>query len=630
MLISRKAAAPVALAVGVAVSLAACGSSSSKTTSPASSGSGGSSSAGGAGNVLDVGAASPDPMSGTNGTHEAPPKAHPGGTLKLLGGGDVDHVDPAASYYTVGYTLLRADSRQLVTYPNSVDPKIANTPVPDMAESIPSPTNNGLEYTFKIKKGVMWDTPSGPRQVTAADEIRGLKRICNPVQPSGASAYYTGTIAGMAEFCDGFGKVKGSTAAPIKAYMDSHEISGLKAVDDLTLQITLKQPAGDFINIMALPFASAAPVEVENYVPDSPEYIKNFISDGPYKFQTYTAGTHITLVQNPAWDASTDKVRHAYVDKIDVTEGSDEGPVQQQLQTGDIDMEWDTGVPTAQLPALIAKKDPHLQLQDNGATSYIVYNLLSPHEGGALGKQAVRKALEQCVSKNDIIQILGGPNLYKPIDQILTPPILGYKQIDPYNNLSGNENAAEGKKELAAAGYPNGLSLTFLYRTKGKAPDVASTLQNNFKQCGVTLNLKPSAPADFYTKHLSHPAATKAGDWDMAAPGWIPDWQGNAARSFFVPLLDPRVFTEGTTNYGDYGKDNAATVTKAIDDALATTDPAQVEAKWAALDAATMDQAPWIPLVTGKIPTYYGANAHNWVFLNFTDNGDPTNVWTSR
>jgi len=624
MLISRKAAAPVAVAVGLAVSLAACGSSSSKTgpQTPGKSGGGTSS--------FDVGAGVAEPASGINGKHEAPPSAHPGGTLKLLGGGDVDHVDPASSYYTVGYTLLRADSRQLVTYPNSVDPKIANTPVADMAESVPMATNGGKTYTFKIKQGVKWDIPGGAaRQVTSADMIRGIKRICNPAQPSGALNYYTGTITGMQKFCDDFAKVKPDVAS-IKAYMNKTEIPGVKAVDASTVEFDLVAPAGDFMNILALPFASPAPMEVEAYVPDSPEYNSHFISDGPYKIDTYVPKQKIMLSRNPAWDASTDKVRRAYVDNISITEGSDEVPVQQQLQTGDVNMEWDTTVPTAQLPGLKAKNDPHLTLQDVGSTNpYVVFNLLSPREGGALGKQAVRKALQYCVSKQDIVQVEGGPDLQTPIDQILTPPILGYKKIDPYNNLNGQEDAATGKKMLAAAGYSNGLNLTYLYRNKGKAPAIATTLKDNFAKCGVNLNLKVSAPADFYTKHLSNPTATKSGDWDLAGPGWNPDWQGNAARSFFVPLLDPRTFTVGTTNYGDYGKDNTATVTKAIDDALASIDPAQIADKWAALDAATMDQAPWIPLVTGKTPYYYGARTHNWVFYNFFDNGDPTNVWVS-
>lgn len=629
MLISRKATASVALAAGLAVSLAACGSSSSGANkggaSGASSGSTGSTS-GGANSALAIGAASDDAKSGSNGTHGSTPKR--GGTLKFLGAGDVDHLDPAASYYTVGYTVLRMDSRQLVTYPNSVDPKVANVPVPDMAESVPTPTNGGKTYTFKIKQGVQWNIPGGAaRQVTSKDMARGIQRICNPVQPSGASTYYTSTITGMAEFCTKFAKVKG-TAAAISAFMDANPIAGLKTPDDSTIEFDLKAPAGDFMNILALPFASAAPVETNKYVPDSAQYNQNFISDGAYTITKYVPAQSIQLTRNPAWKSATDKVRHAYVDNVSIKEGSDEGPVQQQLQTGDIDMEFDTTVPTASLPALKAKNDPHLSIQDVGSTTYTVFNELSPSNGGALQKVAVRQALEHCVSKTEVGQVLGGATLYTPIDQILTPPITGYKQIDPYNNLNGQEDAATGKKMLAAAGYPNGLNLSFLVRNKGKAPKIAVVMQADMAKCGVKLNVKLVAPSDFYVKHLSNPSATKTGDWDISVPGWNPDWQGNAARSFFAPLLDPRTFTEGTTNYGDYGAAPAEKdVTTKIDDALAATDLGQVADKWAALDAETMKNAPWIPLVTGKTPYYFGKHVQNWVFFNFSNNGDPTNVW---
>lgn len=617
MLTSKKATSSVALVAGLALALAACGSSTSKAKSTTGSVDP---------SVLNVGAAKPDPASGLNGAHGTGTPVM-GGTLKFLGAGDVDNIDPESSYYTVGYTVLRLDSRQLVTYPNSVDPAVANVPVPDIATSVPTPTNGGKTYTFTIKQGVMWDTTPA-RQVTAADEVLGIKRLCNPAQPAGALNYYTATIVGMADFCTGFGKVSATSAAAMKTYMDTHQVAGLKAVNASTVEFDLMAPAGDFMNILSLPFASPAPVESEAYIPASNAEQQHYISDGPYTITKYVPATSITLARNPAWVRSTDAVRHAYVDAVSIKEGSDEAPVQQALQVGTEDMEFDTGVPTASLPALIAAKDPHLVLQNVGTTSYLVFNQLSPHANGALAKQGVRQALEYCLNKAEIVQILGGPTLYQPEDQILTPPILGYSHIDPYNNDNGAEDSTTGKAKLTAAGYPNGLTLTFLYRNKGKSPQIATIIQNNMKACGVNLTLKAVAPADFYTKHLSDTAATKSGDWDMATPGWNPDWQGNAARSFFVPLLDPRTFQEGTTNYGDYGSLPGETgVTAAIDDALSTTDLTQVAAKWAALDAATMAQAPWIPLVTGKSPYYYGKNVKNWVFFNFSDNGDPSNVW---
>ncbi|MCW2665382.1 MAG: hbpA 3 [Frankiales bacterium] len=546
-----------------------------------------------------------------------------GGTLKMLGASDIDHMDTASAYYTVSYTLLRAISRQLVSYPNSADKKESETPVADLATEVPSPTNDGKTYEFTIKDGVQWDTPSGPRQITAVDAARGFKRLCNPVQPTGAKGYFAGVIEGMTEYCDAFAKVPGTIPA-IKDFVEKNEITGVKA-DGQKLTINLVQPAGDFMNIMALPFASPAPVEHLNYLPDSPEFRQNFISSGPYKIEKYVADKQIELIRNPAWKAETDEVRGAHVDAISITQGSDEGPVFQQLQAGTADMAWDTYVPTANVAQLLAVKDPKLALQDNGSTNpYVTINFDSPNAGKALSKLEVRQAINYAVNKKNIIQVLGGPELNAPLGQILTPAILGYKQFDPYATPDSAGDPAKAKQMLADAGFPNGLDLIYLYRNRGKAPAIATTLQADLAKAGIRLKLKQVPPADFYTQHLQKPSATKSGDWDLAGPGWNPDWQGNAARSFFVPLLDGRQYGEGSTNYNNY---NNPEVNKLIDQALAESDPAKVADLWHQADKLVMADAPWVPITTGKNPLYRSKRVGNWVYFDLANNGDMTNVY---
>src|SRR4051794_40431435 len=151
-----------------------------------------------------------------------------GGHLQLLGGGDVDHLDTASAYYSVTYSLLRAISRQLVSYPTDPDPDKARQVVADMATAMPTISPDGLTYTMTIRNGVQWNAKSGPRQVTGADAVRGFKRLCNPVEPTGAPGYFSGVIAGMKEYCDAFAKVP-ATVAGIKSYVEGHEISGVSA-----------------------------------------------------------------------------------------------------------------------------------------------------------------------------------------------------------------------------------------------------------------------------------------------------------------------------------------------------------------------------------------------------------------
>jgi peptide/nickel transport system substrate-binding protein len=590
MLSKRRGLTTVALVAGLALTAAACGGG---------------------------GDAQPAASNGSSG------KAVEGGNLKILGAGDIDHMDTASAYYTVSYSLLRAISRQLLSYPNDADATKARTPVPDMVTAMPEISADELTYTMTIKDGVQWDIKGTPRQVTGADAVRGFKRLCNPVQPTGAMGYFSGVIDGMKEFCDKFAKAP-ATIPGIKAFVEGNEISGVKAEGN-KVTIKLVQPAGDFINILALPFSSPSPVEMLDYLPDSPEFRQNFVSDGPYKISKYVADKQIDLVRNPAWKKDTDELRAAHVDTINITQGSDEGPVQQQLEVGSADMSWDTYVPTAQIPGLKAKKDPNLALVANGSTNpYLAINIQSNNAGGALKKLEVRKAINYAVNKKSIIQVLGGPDINEPLGQILTPSILGYEKFDPYATPDSAGDPAKAKQMLAAAGYPNGITLIYLYRNRGKAPAIATTLQADLAKAGITLKLKQVPNADFYTQHLQKPAATSSGDWDLAGPGWNPDWQGNAARSFFVPLLDGRQYGEGSTNYNNY---NNPEVNKLIDQALAESDPAKVADLWHQADQLVMADAPWVPITTGKNPLYRSKRVGNWVYFDLANNGDMTNVY---
>jgi len=133
----------------------------------------------------------------------AAPTPKYGGTLRLVGQGDVDFMDTANGYYDVTFGLDRAITRQLYGWP--ISPQFAKqvNPVPDLATAMPVMSNGNKTYTVTIRTGAMWDT-SPPRQVTAQDEITGLKRLCNPASPAGALGYYEATIVGFQSYCSAF------------------------------------------------------------------------------------------------------------------------------------------------------------------------------------------------------------------------------------------------------------------------------------------------------------------------------------------------------------------------------------------------------------------------------------------
>jgi len=553
-----------------------------------------------------------------------------GGTLKLLGSSDVDHIDTASAYYTTSYTLERAFTRQLFSYPAANDVSQANTPVPDLATEVPTQANGGISadgmtYTIHLRTGVQWNT-SPPRAVTAQDVVLGLKRLCNPVSPVGAPGYYENTIAGMKAFCDGFAKVKGD-AASMATYINGADISGIKAMGDSTVTITLTRPAGDFINILAMPFASPAPKEYLSYVPDDATFRQHTISDGPYQIVKYVANQEIDLDKNPAWSAGSDPLRHQYVDHIKITMGQDAGPVQQQIQAGTADMEWDTVVPTPSIPQLKAANDTRLGIFPALDTNpYLLFNLQSPGNGGALRNVKVRQAIEYAIDKVALGQIYGGPDLNTPLDQVIPPGNVGYQPIDLYPTAEHRGDPGKCKEMLATAGYPNGITVKDVYRNAGNHPAVAQAVQADLQKCGITDKLVPVNQGDYYGKYLASPDAARRGVWDISEPGWVPDWYGNNGRSVIEPLFDGRTYGPNSVDYGDY---NSPAVNALIDKALVQTDPAQASPLWHQADMQIMKDAAIVPFQTQKTALFHSSRVRNVVFLPFSQNYDITQAWLS-
>ena len=235
----------------------ACGSSKPSSSGSSSSSSGASASA--------------SPTDGEKLNNSGTPVT--GGTLHMLGVGDVDYMDPNISYYSTGYLAARMYSRQWLTYPAEAGK--TTTDVADLATQIPSTSNggissDGLTYKLTVKTGVMWNT-SPPRQVTGADFILGLKRTCNPSQPFGGLPDYESLIVGFADFCNGFAKVDPTSASAMTAYMTANNFAGISVdpSNPLTVDYKLTTAASYFLAMLALPAFSPAPVEYNQYIPAS-------------------------------------------------------------------------------------------------------------------------------------------------------------------------------------------------------------------------------------------------------------------------------------------------------------------------------------------------------------------------
>ena len=552
-----------------------------------------------------------------------------GGTLYMLGQGDVDEMDYNLSYYAIGYLGQRPWVRGLYAYP--AIPGQTTDAAPDLATGPPTVSNADKTYSVTIRSGAMWNT-SPPQQVTAADALLGLKRSCNPAQPFGGLPDFETLIAGYQAFCNGFATAT-PTVAGIRSYIDSHQISGVKVAGQ-TISYTLVHPASYFPGMLTMDAFNPAPVESLNYVPASAAAAQHTIADGPYQVQSYTPAHSIVYVRNPAWKASSDPIRKAYVSKIVVSETGNEPTVQQQLEanSGTASMEFDAFPPLTALPGLVSDMNKGLNHDFNlgptySSIPYLVYNEVSPNNGGALSKIAVRQALSYGVDRSHLIADDAGPAVSPPLTQILPPGINGSQDLppgyDPYPY-----NVSKAKSVLAAAGYPDGMTMTVLYRSDSAVDTkMAQTLQADLAKINVKIKLLGVTSADFYTKYVELPSAARRGAWDIAIAGWGPDWYGDAAVSFFAPLYSgPGSYPPIGSDFGFY---NNPTVTSLITRGAAAATASAAAAIWAQADEAVMKDAAVYPITDPEQADYHASYVHNAVYVPVFEQFDPTNVWLS-
>ena len=552
----------------------------------------------------------------------------------MLGTGDVDYMDPNVSYYSGGYLAVRLYSRQLVTFP-AVAGK-ATTDVADLAKELPTAANggisaDGLTYTISIRSGAKWNsTPA--RQVTAADFVRGVKRVCNPAQPFGGLPDFQPLIEGYDAFCTAYAKVDPKSAKAMADFQNTHEISGVSAdkTDPLKIIIKLAHPATYFTSMLSLTAFSPAPKEYDAFIPGGADLAQHTLSDGPYEITKYDPTKTISFDRNPAWDAATDEVRKAYVDKIEVNETGKQEVIQQQLEANspDADMEWDTFPTVQSVPGLVDKKDPNFYI---GATfssnPYVVYNTVSPNNNGALAKVEIRKAITEAINRDNLIQADNGPDVSPPLTHVLPLGISGTTSntdIDPYKF-----DAGKAKDDLKAAGFPDGITLKFLYRPASSlSAKLFTLLQQDLGDAGIKIVGVPAPNADFYTKYLQVPSVAKSGVWDISLAGWGPDWYGDAALSFFAPLFNgPSAYPPVGSNFGFY---NNPAVTTAIAAASKEGDPAKAQQMWHDIDVMVMNDAPFFPITSNGQPVYHASHVHNTVFMPAYQQIDPANVWLSK
>src|SRR5262249_13670491 len=99
--------------------------------------------------------------------------AHKGGTMRLLAAGAAGTIDPHVDY-TLQYCQLYQSIHDGLVASKHAAGEDGFTIVPDLAEELPPPADDGKSYTFKLRKGIKF---SNGKELTVKDVVASFQRI---------------------------------------------------------------------------------------------------------------------------------------------------------------------------------------------------------------------------------------------------------------------------------------------------------------------------------------------------------------------------------------------------------------------------------------------------------------------
>ena len=396
---------------------------------------------------------------------------------------------------------------------------------------------------------------------------------------------------------------------------------------------------------MTLAPFSAVPIEAENALPGTPGVYNHMYSDGPYQQVSYTPKKEIKFTRNPVWQASSDPLRKAYVDAINVDETGNQTTIYQQMPTGSpsLGMSFDALVPPADTPNLLNQIKSGSHNVNLGATyssnPYLVFNTVSPNNGSALGKADVRQALSYGIQRSQLQKVLGGPIVNPPLTHVLPAGIDGSQGV-PGRLQPVPVQPGQGQVHADGRGFhrepPAADQVPVPQRQPGQHGDLQQRQQpaerarlGEGDRRDRPTSRTSTASTCIVPNTKSAPSPAYKGTWDMASAGWGPDWYGNSALTFFNPLYSsPGGFpANGGSNFGYF---SSTAVNNLINQALSQPTEAEADKFWAQADQQVMKEAAIYPITSPLQLAEHAPYVHNAVYMTQWQNFDPANVWLSK
>jgi ABC-type transport system substrate-binding protein len=148
-------------------------------------------------------------------------------------------------------------------------------------------SDDGLLYTFYLRRNAVFHDG---RPVTAADVVFSWERAADPATRSDTAQTYLGDIAGIQAMLDG----------------QADHISGLRLIDDHTLEVRLTAPVVYFLAKLAYPVAFV--VDRENVGQPDWEHQPN--GTGPFQLQTWRDDEVMVLARHENYHLEPAHISH--------------------------------------------------------------------------------------------------------------------------------------------------------------------------------------------------------------------------------------------------------------------------------------------------------------------------------
>ena len=473
------------------------------------------------------------------------------GTLRLLASTGAGSIDPQINYTGQYWQLFTVVYDGLVGFRRVPGPAGLEL-VPDLADSVPQPTEEGRLYTFHIRPGLHF---SDGAPVHASDAAASFRRIFRIVGPT-AGSFYGGIVGAQA--C-------------LRTPTDCH-LPGVVADDAtgmLTIRLVGRDP--DFLQKLALPHASVLPASA----PDHDAGTEPLIGTGPYRFASYDPATGLRLERNPRFQPwSIEAQPPGIPDLIEYHFGLEDEAEVTQVENDQADWMFENP-PLDRLGELGA--DYAGQVHTNPALA-IWFLAMNTHEP-PFDDLRVRQAVNMAIDRDATVKLFGGPRLAVPSCQILPPGMPGYAPYCPFAH-----DLAAARSLVQASGRA-GTAVTLVIDTSAVQRSIGTYLLDVLRQLGFAARLRVlSGNLQFsYIQNTDNHV-------QISLTPWYSDYPG---ATDFLPLLF------GCASYHP-GSDGSINFSGVCDPALDARMQAVIDsgdpAGWAAIDREVTDRAAFAVL----------------------------------